>query len=209
MLWPGATTRTKQMTAVSGLRAKTSTLVTLGTAVDFWELLTVMGSFAPTATSARFVARWTFSFRIREIIHVHPFGPLTGDDLIPVDGAHMAQIIVIDHAHIAGQDVYKVYKNINNVINQIIVWKSKHLPLSAGNSRLFIFDNMTNSENSSSLTANLNWVRPRMICSRGNTILLTSTWVIRTYPVTSRMCCKKLRSKCSSCNHVSSRFPST
>jgi len=99
------------MTTVSGLGAETSALVTLWTAVDFRELLTVMRPFAPASTRARFVARWTFPFRIGEIIQVHPLGPLTGDDLIPVDGAHVAQIVVIDHAHISGQYVCKIYEN--------------------------------------------------------------------------------------------------
>lgn len=95
------------MTAVSGLRSKTSALVALGTAVDFRELLTVVRPFAPASTRARFVARRTFPFRVGEIVQVHPLGPLTGDDLVPVDGAHVAQIVVIDHAHISGQYVCK------------------------------------------------------------------------------------------------------
>lgn len=153
-----ATAGAKQMATVSGLRAETPALVTLRTAVDFRELLTVMRPFAPASTRARFVARRTFSFRIREIIHVHPLGPLTGDDLVPINGAHVAQIIVIDHADVSGQDVCKRLSESDgeNPDTTVRVRFGGTLPLSAGSSRLFIFDNMTSNENSSSLTANLN-----------------------------------------------------
>lgn len=101
-----ATAGTKQMTAVPGLGPETSALVTLGAAVDLGELLTVVRTLAPTTARARFVAWRTFAFGVGKIVQVHPLGPLARDDLVPVNGAHVAQIVVVDHAHVAGQYVY-------------------------------------------------------------------------------------------------------
>ena len=83
------------------------------------------------------------------------------------------------------------------------------LPLSAGISRLYILLRVTRRANSSSWTVSLNRVRPRMIWRLGRMIRRTSTWEMRTYPVTSRMCWRKLRSRFSSWSQVSSRLPST
>lgn len=105
MLWAGATASAKQVTAISGLGAETPALVTLGTAIDLGEFLTVVLTFAPTTGRARLVAGRALPFRVAEVVRVQPLGPLAGDDFFPINGAHVAQIVVIDHAHIAGQNI--------------------------------------------------------------------------------------------------------
>lgn len=83
------------------------------------------------------------------------------------------------------------------------------LPLRAGISRFSILLRVTIRANSSSLTFSLNNVLPRMICRLGITMRLTSTWEIKTYPVTSRMSWRNPRSRFLSWSQVNSRFPST
>ena len=81
--------------------------------------------------------------------------------------------------------------------------KKTVLPLRAGSSRLCIFESVTMSANSSSCTLSLKRVRPLIICSDGRMIRVTSTWEMSTQPVTSRICCKKLRSSFSSQKKIS------
>lgn len=100
------------MTAVPGLGTETSALVTLGAAVDFGELLTVVRTLAPTSKRARLVARRTFAFGIGEIVQIQRFSPCAGDDFLPVNGTHVAQIVVVDHAHVSGQYVCNTHDRV-------------------------------------------------------------------------------------------------
>jgi hypothetical protein len=79
--------------------------VTLRTAVDFGELLTVFGSLAPAALLARLVTGRAFAFRLRKVVDVDVLGADARDDLLPVDGLHVAQVVVVEQAGATVEDV--------------------------------------------------------------------------------------------------------
>jgi hypothetical protein len=95
-----------------GFWAETSTLVALWAAVDLGEPLTVVGTFAPASSLAAFVAGGAFAFGAWEVIDVNIACGLTGDDLVPVDGLDVAQVVIVQHADTSSQYIYKMASNI-------------------------------------------------------------------------------------------------
>ena len=93
------------MAAFTWLWAETSSLMTLRTAVDLGELLTILSSFAPAATSAGLVTGRAVAFGFAEVVVVDVLGVGAGDDLLPLDGPDVAQVVVV-------QDPDATLKNI-------------------------------------------------------------------------------------------------
>jgi len=105
LLRSGAATGAKEMAALARLGSETAPLVALGTAVDFGELLAVFGALAPTAGRAGLVALGAFAFRLGEVVDVDVLGTGAGDDLLPVDGLHVAQVVVVEQTATARQNI--------------------------------------------------------------------------------------------------------
>lgn len=90
--------RAEQVTAFPWVRAEAASLVALRRAIDLRELLAVVSTFTPATTFAGGIASWTLAFWVSEIILVHHLELGTGEDLFPVDVAHMAKVIIIEEA---------------------------------------------------------------------------------------------------------------
>jgi hypothetical protein len=122
LLRPSTTASTGDMTALSRFRPIAPSLVTLGTAVDFGELLTVVLSFSPTTRLALGVAGWTLPLCLRVVVDIDVLGIHTTNDLIPIDCLDMTEVVIVEHAHIPSQNVCREGENllviINNVTNQ-------------------------------------------------------------------------------------------
>ena len=94
------------MAALPGLRPETSSTVALGSTVSLGELLAVVGSLPPAPSLAGLVAGGAVSLRLLEVVHVHISalrGP--GDDLVPLDGLDVAEVVVVQDAHAPLQDI--------------------------------------------------------------------------------------------------------
>lgn len=61
--------------------------------------LTVVGPLAPAASLAALVARWTLSLRKCEVVDVHERRSRSRDDLFPVDGLHVTEVVVVEHRY--------------------------------------------------------------------------------------------------------------
>ena len=95
------------MAALPGLGTKTAATVTLGGTVGLRELLTVCGSFSPAPGLAGLMAGGALSLRLLEVVDVDvsALGRVR-DDLIPVDGLDVAQVVVVEDTNAAFQDVW-------------------------------------------------------------------------------------------------------
>jgi len=69
--------------------------------------LAVVGTFAPTAMSTALVALGTLALRGREVVLVVRILAI-GNYLRPLDGPHVAEIVVVVEAHLAIKDVTQV-----------------------------------------------------------------------------------------------------
>lgn len=105
MFGAGAAAGAKQVATFPRPRSETASLMALRAAIDLGELLAIFGAFAPTAGLARFVTRRAFALRFREIVDVDDLGAGARDDLFPVDGLHVAQVVVVEQAATTGQYV--------------------------------------------------------------------------------------------------------
>ena len=56
------------------------------------------------------MTRGAVSLRFREIVNVKDFRPRTHDDLFPVNGFHVAQIVIVDQPATSSQNIYKLEK---------------------------------------------------------------------------------------------------
>ena len=94
------------MATLSRLRAKAPSAVTLSSAVCLGELLAVSRALSPAAGLAGLVARSALSLRLLEVVDVD-VSALRGsrDDLIPLDGLDMAEVVVVENAHTALQNI--------------------------------------------------------------------------------------------------------
>ena len=101
----GAATGAEQVAALARFGAETSSLVTLRAAVDLGELLAVLGALAPAAGLARRVTRRTLALRLSEVVDVDVLGAGPRDDLVPVDRLHVAQVVVVEKAATARQNI--------------------------------------------------------------------------------------------------------
>jgi len=80
---------------LSRLWPEASTLVTLRTAIHLGKLLTILNSLAPTSSRAGLVTCSAIPLRFRKSVHVKVFGVGAGDDLLPVDGFDVAQVVIV------------------------------------------------------------------------------------------------------------------
>ena len=129
LLRSGAATGAKEMAALARLGSETAPLVALGTAVDFGELLAVFGALAPTAGRAGLVALGAFAFRLGEVVDVDVLGTGTGDDLLPVDGLHVAQVVVVEQTATARQNICNNSNN-NCYIGRFVLFSGSSQQLS-------------------------------------------------------------------------------
>ena len=94
------------MAALPGLGTKTAATVTLGSAVGLGELLAVGGALAPAPSLAGLVAWGALSLGLLEVVDVDVSAlRRPGDDLIPLDGLDMAEVVVVENAHAALQNI--------------------------------------------------------------------------------------------------------
>ena len=105
-LGSGASSSTEEVTTLPGFGSETAAAVALSSAVCLGELLTVSRAFSPAPGLAGLVARGAVSLRLLEVVDVDVSalrGP--GDDLIPLDGLDMAEVVVVENAHAALQNI--------------------------------------------------------------------------------------------------------
>ncbi len=102
---PGATSGAEEVTTFSRFRPEAPTLVTLRAAVDLRELLAVLRTFAPAAGCARLVAGGAVPLGFVELVVVNVLGVGAGDDLLPLDGLDVAQVVVVQYADTTLQDI--------------------------------------------------------------------------------------------------------
>ena len=95
------------MAALPGLRSETPSTVALGGTVGLGELLTVGGALPPTPGLAGLVAGGAVSLGLGEVVHVDVLRPRASDDLLPFDRLDVTQVVVVQDAHAARQDVWK------------------------------------------------------------------------------------------------------
>lgn len=112
------------MATVPWLGSKATSVRALRAAVDLGELLAIFGALAPTSPLAALVARRALSLWKCEVVHVEELCSGTRDDLVPVDGLHVTQVVIVEHRYSALQDVCNNKKlskeifyeeNINNI----------------------------------------------------------------------------------------------
>ena len=94
------------MAALPGLRPETSSTVTLGSTVGLGELLAVGRTLAPAPGLAGLMTRAALSLRLLEVVDVDVSALRSpGDDLVPLDGLDMAEVVVVENAHTALQNI--------------------------------------------------------------------------------------------------------
>ena len=95
------------MAALPRLGTEAAATVTLGSAVGLGELLAVGGALAPAAGLAGLVAWGALSLGLLEVVDVDvsALRPGPGDDLIPLDGLDVAEVVVVENAHTALQNI--------------------------------------------------------------------------------------------------------
>lgn len=94
------------MAALARFGSEAPTLMALGAAVDLGELLTILRPFTPAAGLARLVTSRAVPLRLRKVVDVDVLGAGARDDLLPVDGFHVAEVVVVEQAATPGQDIY-------------------------------------------------------------------------------------------------------
>ena len=94
------------MAALPGLRSETPSTVALSGTVGLGELLTVGGAFSPAAGLAGLVTRGAVSLRLGEVVHVDVLRPRASDDLLPFDRLDVTQVVVVQDAHAALEDIW-------------------------------------------------------------------------------------------------------
>ena len=94
------------MAALPGLRSETPSTVALSGTVGLGELLTVGGALPPTPGLAGLVAGGALALRLLEVVDVDVSAlRRPGDDFIPLDGLDMAEVVVVENAHTALQNI--------------------------------------------------------------------------------------------------------
>ncbi len=95
LLWSGTSSGAEQMTTFARLRSETPALMTLRTAIDLGEFLAILRSLTPTTCRAGLVAGRAVTLGLVELVVVEKFGTGPGDDLLPLDGLDVAQVVVV------------------------------------------------------------------------------------------------------------------
>ena len=103
---PGAPPRAEEMATLPWSGSKAPAAVALGRAVDLAELLAVVGSLPPATVLARLVAGRAVPLRLREVVHVDVLRPRPRDDLLPLDGLDVAEVVVVQDSHAALEDIW-------------------------------------------------------------------------------------------------------
>ena len=103
---PGAPSRAEEVATLPWPGSEAPAAVALGRAVDLAELLAVVGSLAPAPVLARLVAGGAVPLRFREVVHVDVLRPRPRDDLLPFDGLDVAEVVVVQDAHTALEDIW-------------------------------------------------------------------------------------------------------
>lgn len=99
---PGA----KQVTALARVGPETAALPTLGRAVGFGEVLTVVLSFAPASLLAAPVALGTCALgQCEAVVLVQVLSVRVRYDLVPVYRVYVTQVVIVEHAHVTVQHV--------------------------------------------------------------------------------------------------------
>ena len=111
MLGSCASSGAKEMAAISRLRSETATLMALRAAVDLAELLAVVGALTPAPPIAGLVTRGAVPLGLLELVHVEVLGVGAGDDLLPLDGLDVAEVVVVQDAHTALENICKKPRN--------------------------------------------------------------------------------------------------
>ena len=97
---------TEEMATLPWPGSEAPATVALGRAVDLAELLAVVGSLAPAPVLAGLVAGGAVPLRFREVVHVDVLRPRPRDDLLPLDGLDVAEVVVVQDAHAALEDIW-------------------------------------------------------------------------------------------------------
>lgn len=105
LLGAGAAAGAEEVAALARVGAEAAALEALGAAVDLGEALAVVRALSPAAALAARVARRALARRRREVVLVHQRAVGARDDLVPHDRPDVAQVVVVDDAHAARQDV--------------------------------------------------------------------------------------------------------
>ena len=95
----------EKMTTFSRLGTKTSSGVALSGTVDLGKPLTVYWSFPPAPVFTRLVAGSALSLRLREVVDVDILGGGASDDLVPLDGLDVAEVVIVEDANRANENV--------------------------------------------------------------------------------------------------------
>ena len=105
-LWSSTSSSTEEMAAFPRLGTKTAPTVTLGSTVGLGELLAVSGSLSPTSGLTGLMTRGALSLRLLEVVDVDvsALGRVR-DDLVPLDGLDVAEVVVVENAHAALQNI--------------------------------------------------------------------------------------------------------
>jgi hypothetical protein len=101
------------MTAFTGIWAKTSALPALRAAIHLGKLLTVLRAFTPATLFTAIVAGWTRSLRQWEVVDIHILCFWPCDDLIPVNGLDVTEIVIVEQTHASTKDIYKTINGFN------------------------------------------------------------------------------------------------
>lgn len=96
-----ASSGAKGIATVTRVRAEAAALVALRATVRFRELLAIVGTFTPAAGFAAGMASRAVPFCRLKVISVNVCGVDAGNDLFPVDGLHMAKVVVVVNADTA------------------------------------------------------------------------------------------------------------
>ena len=103
---PGAPPGTEEVATLPWPGSKAPAAVALRRTVDLAELLAVVGSLSPAPVLARLVARRAVPLRFREVVHVDVLRPRPRDDLLPLDRLDVAEVVVVQDAHTALEDIW-------------------------------------------------------------------------------------------------------
>ena len=95
------------MATLSRLGPEAPPAVALRAAVELGELLAVVRALAPAAGGAGLVAGHAAALGLLELVDVDEAVAGTGDDLVPLDGLDVAQVVVVHDAHAPLEDVWK------------------------------------------------------------------------------------------------------
>ena len=93
------------MAALPRFGTKAPSPVTLGAAVDLGKLLTIVGALAPAARLAGLVAGSAIALGLGELVDVEVLGVRARDDLLPLDGLDVTEVVVVHYPHAAVENV--------------------------------------------------------------------------------------------------------